>query len=65
MILDARIGSLTPLKTLCRAGGKEGLCMKKNLEQKKEELIVDLLSTCCANNCLVALIILFNAKKKY
>ena len=24
--------------------------MKKNLEQNKEELIVDLLSTCCANN---------------
>ena len=45
--------------------GKRACGMKNYLEQKKEELIVDLLSTCCANNCLVALIILFNAKEKY
>ena len=45
--------------------GKGACGMKKYLVQKKEELIVDLnLSTCCANICLVALIILFNAKEK-
>ena len=30
--------------------GKGACGMKKYLVQKKEELIVDLLSTCCANN---------------
>ena len=41
--------------------GKRACSMKNYLEQNKEELIVDLLSTCCAIICLVALIISFKA----